>query len=93
MRFLEEEVHTLRLQLVQAQNEMSALRRDADHLRRCRHAVEAERNMAVAQLEVAAVASFFLFFPHVSSVFANIRSWKDAVMEMSSSLNIDFHLT
>ena len=52
LRFLEEEVHTLRLQLVQAQNEMTALRRDADSLRRARNAAEADRSNTVRQLEV-----------------------------------------
>ncbi|XP_057367678.1 hamartin-like isoform X1 [Daphnia carinata] len=50
-RLAEEELHTMRLQLVQAQNEMAAVRRDADTMRRLRNAAEAERAQAVLQFE------------------------------------------
>ena len=45
-------MHTLRLQSVQTQNEMAALRRDADHVRRSRNTVENERNGAARQFEL-----------------------------------------
>ena len=48
---VEEELHSLRLQLVQAQNEMTALRRDCENLRRLRHSAESERNQSSRQLE------------------------------------------
>lgn len=51
LRLVEEELHTLRLQLAQAQSEMAALRRDADSLRRSRNAAEAERNAVIRQFE------------------------------------------
>lgn len=51
VRLVEEELHTMRLQLVQAQNEMTAVRRDADAMRRCRNTAEAERSQAVLQFE------------------------------------------
>jgi tuberous sclerosis protein 1 len=50
-RLVEEELHTMRLQLVQAQNEMAAVRRDAESMRRLRNAAEAERAQAVLQFE------------------------------------------
>lgn len=50
-RLVEEELHTMRLQLVQAQNEMMALRRDAETMRRHRNTAEAERTQAVLQFE------------------------------------------
>ena len=52
MRFLEEENHTLRLQLVQAQNEMAALRREADHLRRSRNTADNDKLNVVRQAEL-----------------------------------------
>ena len=51
VRLVEEELHTMRLQLVQAQNEMTAVRRDADAMRRFRNTAEAERSQAVLQFE------------------------------------------
>lgn len=51
VRLVEEELHTLRLQLAQAQSEMTALRRDAESLRRSRNTAEAERNAAIRQFE------------------------------------------
>ncbi|XP_046636498.1 hamartin-like isoform X1 [Daphnia pulicaria] len=50
-RLVEEELHTMRLQLVQAQNEMAAVRRDAESMRRLRNAAETERAQAVLQFE------------------------------------------
>lgn len=51
VRLVEEELHTMRLQLVQAQNEMTAVRRDAETMRRFRNVAEAERAQAVLQFE------------------------------------------
>jgi len=51
-RLVEEELGTLRLQLAQAQNEMTALRRDADLLRRSRNCVENDKNVTVRQSEL-----------------------------------------
>lgn len=48
---IEGELQSLRLQLVQAQNEMAALRRDGENLRRQRHLAETERNQSVLLLE------------------------------------------
>ena len=48
---IEGELQSLRLQLVQAQNEMAALRRDGENLRRQRHLAETERNQSVHLLE------------------------------------------
>lgn len=51
LRLVEEELHTLRLQLGQNASEMAALRRDADALRRQRNAAETERARVAAQCE------------------------------------------
>lgn len=51
LRLVEEELHTLRLQLAQNYNEMVALRRDADNLRRQRNAAETDRMKMSAQYE------------------------------------------
>ena len=51
VRLVEEELHALRSQLIQTQNEMMAVRRDADTMRRLRNAAEAERNQAMLQFE------------------------------------------
>lgn len=51
VRLVEEELHTMRLQLVQAQNEMSAVRRDAETMRRLRNTAEAERAQSALQFE------------------------------------------
>lgn len=51
VRLVEEELHTMRLQLAQAHNEMTALRKDAETMRRHRNAAETERSLAVIQFE------------------------------------------
>lgn len=51
-RLVEEGMSTLRLQLAQAQNEMTALRRDAEVLRRSRNAAENDKNLMARQFEM-----------------------------------------
>lgn len=53
LRLVEEEMHTLRLQLAHDNTEMTALRRDVDSFRRQRNAAENDRSKMSAQLEAS----------------------------------------